>query len=420
MDFGYLFILPIVVSFFWAIRLLTKKKQIMKAQVFGAISLFIFGIMCVYNAAFFNKYATFELLFVNIVVSALFAPIYQFFVRLLTDIRGIQKYDYLMFIPWVVFTTCYIIFATELSAEDKEIFMQNILQGNKTEHFNIEIPTSGLIIHYFYWIIPVQLIWIMIWGTIRRMRYTEFISDFYANVEEKSYHTISRAVVFAILTLLSVCLIFLMPHFKNVNAVTIHVILIFITIFIAYDGWLIYSLRYSATNIRDSLLAKTSSTEQILDNSFENQEDEQNSESKENDVNEMIEFQKIGSIFNPANNSEIAPKNILPYELLMKIKEENMFTDPELNLVSLAEKLRTNRTYLSQSIKYHFHTNLSGLIKHMRVEFVIRALNEADVEDLNLRSIAYSAGYNNMTSFYRDFSSTMGMSPKQYALENAK
>ena len=256
----------------------------------------------------------------------------------------------------------------------------------------------------------------MIWGTIRRIRYTEFISDFYANINEKSYHTINKSIFFSIFTLASVAIVFLMPHFKNVNTIEVQIIIIFITISVAYDGWLMYNLQYSATDIKEKLLSHTNS----LKITTENQDIEQGIEPEDNSINQMMEFQKIRSLLTRSDNTDIAPKNILPYELLIKIKDESMFTDPNLNLVSLAEKLRTNRTYLSQSIKYHFHTNLSGLIKHMRVEYVLRSLSEADIEDLNMRSIAYSAGYSNMTSFYRDFSSTMGVSPKQYALENAK
>ena len=113
-----------------------------------------------------------------------------------------------------------------------------------------------------------------------------------------------------------------------------------------------------------------------------------------------------------------AQKGMISRKDMQRIQTELMFTDPNLTLNSLANKLETNRTYLSQAIHHYFHTNLSGLIKDMRIEYVLRILDKSDPNDVNIQKIAADAGYLYMSTFYRDFNKVAGCTPKQYMQTN--
>lgn len=98
---------------------------------------------------------------------------------------------------------------------------------------------------------------------------------------------------------------------------------------------------------------------------------------------------------------------------LQKIEDEKMYLDPMLSLVSLAEKLSTNRTYLSESIHKCHNQNFSDYINTLRIHHALE-LMKAGGENVNIKDVALSSGYNHLQSFYRNFALIMQMTPKTW------
>ena len=100
-------------------------------------------------------------------------------------------------------------------------------------------------------------------------------------------------------------------------------------------------------------------------------------------------------------------------KLLQKVIDEKMFLDPTLSLISLAENLHTNRTYLSNSIHACYNQNFSDFINHLRINYAIDLMKE-EGPGANIKDIATRSGYNHLQSFYRNFTQIMDMTPKTW------
>ena len=104
--------------------------------------------------------------------------------------------------------------------------------------------------------------------------------------------------------------------------------------------------------------------------------------------------------------------------LIRKVVEEKMYLDPSVSLESLARKLNTNRTSLSEIIHASRRQNFSDFINSLRIEHFVKL---ADAEkNPNIKDLALHSGYGNLQSFYRNFSEIMQMSPKMWLAQNKK
>ena len=106
-------------------------------------------------------------------------------------------------------------------------------------------------------------------------------------------------------------------------------------------------------------------------------------------------------------------------EIISRILEEKMFLDPTISLASMAERLNTNRTYLSNSIHGRYGQNFSDFINHRRIEYALELMKE-ERDGTNIKDIAVRSGYSHLQSFYRNFAQIMDMTPKMWLAGNRK
>ena len=105
--------------------------------------------------------------------------------------------------------------------------------------------------------------------------------------------------------------------------------------------------------------------------------------------------------------------------IISRILEEKMFLDPTISLASMAERLNTNRTYLSNSIHGRYGQNFSDFINHRRIEYALELMKE-ERDGTNIKDIAVRSGYSHLQSFYRNFAQIMDMTPKMWLAGNRK
>jgi AraC-like DNA-binding protein len=106
--------------------------------------------------------------------------------------------------------------------------------------------------------------------------------------------------------------------------------------------------------------------------------------------------------------------------ILKALEEEKIYLNPELNLQSLARKLKLSPAFVSAIINSEFKKNFRNLVNEYRVEEVKRRLNDRLSDQLSLLGIAYECGFNSEASFYRIFKNVAGLSPKEYLLRKQK
>lgn len=101
-------------------------------------------------------------------------------------------------------------------------------------------------------------------------------------------------------------------------------------------------------------------------------------------------------------------------ELYRLLDIEKIFTDSELTLTSLAEKLGTNRSYLSEAVNRTTGKRFSMLINEYRVKEAVKILSQPKNDKYSLDMVAGRAGFANRQTFYETFKKMTGLSPSDF------
>lgn len=93
------------------------------------------------------------------------------------------------------------------------------------------------------------------------------------------------------------------------------------------------------------------------------------------------------------------------------MNEEHLYREANLDIISLAEKVGVNRTYLSQYFNRNLGCSFYEYINNFRLEESLTLL--ADL-DLNIDAVALRCGFSNQSVFSRTFRKRYDMSPSQW------
>ncbi len=92
---------------------------------------------------------------------------------------------------------------------------------------------------------------------------------------------------------------------------------------------------------------------------------------------------------------------------------EKVYRQPNLTKERLAEIAGCNRTYLSRVINEHKGTNITGYINSFRIGEAAELLSDP-ANETPLKAIAMEAGFSSLSTFYKIFKQTVGMTPMKF------
>lgn len=102
-------------------------------------------------------------------------------------------------------------------------------------------------------------------------------------------------------------------------------------------------------------------------------------------------------------------------ELCRLMEQERIYTDPQLNRESLAQRVGTNKSYLTTIIsECAGGKNLSQFINHYRIQEAVRILSDREHIDYPLKQLCTDLGFGSVSTFYKLFQEGVGMSPSAY------
>ena len=101
-------------------------------------------------------------------------------------------------------------------------------------------------------------------------------------------------------------------------------------------------------------------------------------------------------------------------KLIDYIENNKPYLEPEINLTRLASALEENAHNLSLTINQKFKMSFYDLINSYRVREVQRLLKENKSGKHTIESLAFDAGFNTPSSFYRAFKKHAHQTPSQY------
>lgn len=114
-------------------------------------------------------------------------------------------------------------------------------------------------------------------------------------------------------------------------------------------------------------------------------------------------------------NPQFAEECITKLKFLLDIKK--VYTDADISLQSLAEKMSIAPYQLSQLLNDKMDRNFADTINWYRIEEVKTILQSAEGAKRKIQTIAIEVGFNTMAAFYKAFKKHTGMTPTQYKKE---
>lgn len=308
-------IIPAISLAFWAIRVYLR-KDINKSQMLMSAGM-AFAFLAIFRWA---------------EASLFILPFFFLGLRDFTVKEGITKWDWLFFIPSVVF------FAI----------------GNSV--------ASSIFL-------CIQVITVIVWSSIDVLRYNR-ISAEYFDTSDESHSVPVQVLIFLIAALIVVAVLVILPDGIKFHSATSLILILFLSVILWMLGINVYELDHKP-QFPTETCEMTDTAEKI----------------------------------------EIAGGNVsVERKMLQRVIDEKMFLDPDISLISLAETLHTNRTYLSNNIHTFFNRNFSDFINHLRIDYALELMRSA-LPDVNIKEIAILSGYNHLQSFYRNFTQIMEMTP---------
>lgn len=140
---------------------------------------------------------------------------------------------------------------------------------------------------------------------------------------------------------------------------------------------------------------------------------------RETELNRRIKELETNGPFAPApekyaSSSLTDEKSLELFRTLERVmREEKIYKDNTITKDKVAERLGTNRTYLSRIINEQAQLSFTHYVNRFRIEEAIRLLSDPR-NDTPLKAISADLGFNAISTFYNLFQSSVGMTPSQY------
>ena len=96
------------------------------------------------------------------------------------------------------------------------------------------------------------------------------------------------------------------------------------------------------------------------------------------------------------------------------METEKIYTESELSLSELANRLNTLPNYLSQVINDKEGKNFYDYINMLRIDEFKRLVSRPENKKYTLLSLSYDCGFNSKSSFNKNFKKVTGQSPSEY------
>jgi len=318
-------------------------------------------------------------IFLFIVEPFLFVLPFLFFYLLTTINKKIENWHYLLFIPGIVHNV--------LLHSDGLFLTENTVTNYEATIYFLEI---ALMVYVFRIL----------------QNHKKKLTDFYSDLNNKSLTWLKSIFALNILIhFLSIStFIFDLSHVEiveysiDISALGLTVFMIF---WISYNGFSqpeIFKQRlFLVTENNVSIgAANLAVTQTII---------------LEKEIQKPVEISKLRDKKEPII-SEIDLQQF--NQIKEQIQEQELFTNPKLNLSALSEALDLKEKELSRLINECGKVNFYQFINEYRIEKFKQLIESSNAHHFTLLGLATESGFSSKSTFYTAFKKSEGMTPKQY------
>lgn len=305
--------------------------------------------------------------------------LYVLFIVALTSVEGVSWKQVAAFIlPPALYALLLLSVALILSADDRLLYIGQVVQAEgpvQSPSFRLRLM-SFLGSDFFSIAFPAYMVLSLAWSGFRLRSYYRMLNDFYASESQvQSGYGWALLLIVALFVPVASFLMFV-PHYASVPRWVPWALAAMECLLILMVTVVTYGMRFTAADLRAAL------------------------ESSVETAHETVQSQTRQQI---AGLLETA------------VGESKIYLDPTLTVMSFAQAIGTNRTYLQSVIKEKYACTFSEYVNRCRVNHA-KELLKADPR-MPLKDVAVQSGFNSQSSFHRNFQEFEKKTPAQWVKE---
>lgn len=131
------------------------------------------------------------------------------------------------------------------------------------------------------------------------------------------------------------------------------------------------------------------------------------------DITEEIHPSVASTLFTAISNNWDEDSDSLTARFQQLMTEEQLFLQPGLSLQDVADKMHTNKTYVSKLVNNNYNLGFPELVNILRVDYAEQYL--LTHRDLKQSEVATACGFQSASSFNIIFKKITGVTPKVWA-----
>lgn len=404
-----LFNIPPLMVLIGAFILFFKGKCSRSVRISMSVLLWLLAIAMGLYAQYYNPkiivshYWLFSFLFT--VVVPFCPPAYYVFLNRLTDKHKTPTLNILALLPAILYAAMLISANLFLTGEERQAFLANEILGQ-----NIQMDSSMayewmevMVKRVFGVFIAAEGILVMIYGEFRLNTYVHLLNEYYTAYSSqkarkvRGVHTLS-IIVASLFLFMSVIPLSDAANLLWFLGIIIIIELVMVSLIISY----VMKIEYSAEDLYSML-------------DVENNVD---------DTSTVRLVNNIAPIHKAGNDRPDLSRAMEPVQqpLIARIDEamekDNLFLSADLSIVSLAEKVGTNRTYVSKAIKDAKGCNFSDYVNRYRLDYAVDMMKNMPKASIVVQNIALQCGCGSIQTFYRYFKLFFNETPTQWIERN--
>lgn len=420
--------IPSIVCFLWVGIYVFKKKNRSQRILFGLLPLecyyFLACALYIMPNPDYQLMAGMDLL--NMPLSLGIAALNTMFILSHDqDWLKIRRYALVLLLPSLVYLIINLLLFSLLGTEEignfyQKIYAEGYIPGEADRGAMLLYYNLSCVTHYWVsWVMLLIALSSCIWVS-RRQGYR--LGDVYRFFFCKATSTPSRIVCFLKGFTLSIMMFIMICgwHFSSPVVSALMMLLLALGIhllsYVEYASQLpqvtLYLLAHADFIKLDTLAASTAeaSQEPAMPEPTHNQE------AHPADIKAEEAVQSEVHTSEPVIDSKT--QATLAEQLRKALEEDQVYRDPELSIISLAQQLGTNRTTLSMVINVTYGQNFRQLLSNYRISAAKKYLREHP--EATQDEVSSTCGFLSAQTFNAKFKEITGLTPRQWQLEDAK
>ena len=333
--------------------------------------------------------------FVYCLITPFCAPLYYVFVNCLTDIKRRPAINVAMFLPAVIYGVLLISAQILMNSAERHAYICNEILGQNIQMDSSVAYTWMVLIakKVFNIFMPAQGILVMIYGEFRLNTYTRMLEDYSSTFSPGKSIKMRGIHVMTVLIVVTGLIMSAIPMYESTDHILLVLIavagqIVMVSLIVSY----VMKLEYSAEEIHEMV------------------------EEPETPV-QAVRPHPAMSVGQPVKTEVPMPTTLIG-KIDAAMKNDNLFLRADLSIVSLAEVIGTNRTYVSKAIKDAKGCNFSDYVNRYRLDYALDMMKSLPKEKIIVQNIAMQCGCGSIQTFYRYFKLFYNETPTQWLEKN--